>query len=54
MRHLKSIQVLTDDSVFLLEKVMICLVSHDEAIPTELTKKIIVELGELIEELKSE
>jgi hypothetical protein len=53
MKHLKPIQVLTDDAIFLLEKVKMYLKTYNDTIPTEATKKVIEELSELIEELKS-
>jgi hypothetical protein len=52
MKHLKPIQVLTDDAIFLLEKVKMYLTTYNDTIPTDATKKVIEELSELIDELK--
>jgi hypothetical protein len=52
MKHLEPIQVLTDDAIFLLERIKIHLQTYNDTIPTEATKKVIEELSELIDELK--
>lgn len=53
MKHLKSIQILTNESVNLIARVKICLEVYNEHIPSEKTTEIITELSELIKELKS-
>lgn len=53
MKHLKPIQVLTPDGIFLLERVKMYLETYNNIIPTEATKNVIAELDELIAELKS-
>ena len=53
MKHLKPIQALTDDAIYLLERVNIHLETYNDVLPSESTKNILAELGELIEELKS-
>lgn len=53
-RHLKPVQVLTDDSIYLLEKVKMYLSTYNDNLPTEATTKILVEFGELIKSLKEE
>jgi hypothetical protein len=53
MKHLKSIQILTYESINLIERAKICLEVYTEYIPSEKTTEIITELSELIKELKS-
>jgi hypothetical protein len=53
MKHLKPIQILTDDAIHLLERVKIHLDTYNDVIPSDSTKSILAELSELIEELKS-
>ena len=53
MKHLKPIQILTDDAIYLLERVKVHLETHNDFVKSESTTKIIAELGELIEELKA-
>jgi len=54
MRNLKPVQVLTPEGIFLLERVKMYLSTYNDTLPTENTTKIIVELTELINELKTE
>ena len=52
MNTLKPIQVLTEDGIYLLERVKIHLDSYNNVLPNDSTQKIIAELEELIAELK--
>lgn len=52
MKHLKPIQILTPEAIYLLERVKMHLEAHYNVLPTEQTKDIITEFGELIDEIK--
>lgn len=53
MKHLKPIQILTPDAITLIERAKMHLEVHNDVIKTPETSLLIVELEELINELKS-
>jgi hypothetical protein len=53
MKHLKQIQILTPEAIFLLERVKMYLETYVNMIPTDRAKDIFTEFTEFIEEVKA-
>jgi hypothetical protein len=53
MKHLKPIQILTDDAINLIERAKLHLEVSNNTIANEHTKMLINDLDELIKELKA-
>jgi len=53
MKHLKPVQILTDDAIYLLKRVKIVLETYNDVLPSNKTENILKEFEELIEEVKN-
>jgi flagellin-specific chaperone FliS len=53
LKHLKPVQILTDDAIHLIERAKMMLEVYNDNVQLDKTTQIITELTELIEELKS-